>query len=46
MRQGNPFIVRNCAKRMNWAPGCMNRALKEQDGMKLKDADIQVRTSP
>ncbi len=38
-RQGAPFIVRNCQKRMNWDPHCMSRALKDK---KEKDPDIQV----
>lgn len=37
IRQGTPFIVRNCKGRMNWDPHCMDRALK--DG---KDGNLEV----
>lgn len=36
MRAGAPFIVRNCRKRMNWDPSCMNRALKDTSPVDLE----------
>jgi hypothetical protein len=36
MRNGAPFIVRNCRNRMNWDPSCMNRALKDTSPVDLE----------
>lgn len=33
---GAPFVVRNCRKRMNWDPSCMNRALKDTSPTELE----------